>query len=258
MKHSLKTETVFIQNINKIVMKIRIKHVVAALIFLNSYILSAQDLSEDLKSWTGLGTSYKINKNIRIKFYQILALNIPSSTFSFSQTDLSLSYKIKSGMYAESGYEIGLFNASNSLERQGAYPSLFGKLSADRIFGKFSYRQRLAKRLSLYHKFEFQYYLPDLNKYKTRSLYTAKFSYNVRKTSFTPYLEGRIYYYEGGQRVSNGIKRYRVKGGARFKPVKDSSMKVYGYFIWQNEFNTYPLSGNDYFVLGTAISFRIQ
>lgn len=239
-------------------MKLKIKHIFAAFLFLCFGTVTAQDLTEDLKSWTNLGLSYKINQNFSLKMYQTLALNLSSPVFSFSQTSLSLSYRIKSGTYVEGGYLKGLFNHSNSLERQGAYASLFNTLSVDRVYGKFSYKQKLVKRLSLYHRFEFQYFFPDLNKYKTRSLYTAKLAYNVRRSSVTPYFEGRIYYYQGGQKVSDGIKRYRLKTGASFKPVKDSSMRLSIYYMLQNEFNTKPLSDNDYMVLGTAISFRIK
>ncbi|TDO03197.1 DUF2490 domain-containing protein [Sunxiuqinia elliptica] len=239
-------------------MKLKIKHIFAVLLFLCFGPIHAQDLSEDLKSWTNVGLSYKINQDFRLKANHTLALNLTTPVFSFSQTSLALSYRIKSGVYVEGGYLKGLFNHSRSLERQGAYSSWFNTLSVDRVYGRFSYKQKLVKRLSLYHRLEYQYFLPDLNKYKTRSLYTAKLSYNVRRSSVSPYLEGRVYYYHGGQKVSNGIKRYRLKTGASFKPVKDSSMRLSIYYLFQNEFKTKPLSDNDYMVLGTSISFRIK
>ena len=219
--------------------------------------LNAQDLTNNLKIWSGISVSYNINKNLRGKLSQLLAFNASPSKFSFSQTKLSLSYKIKRRVYIEGGYVKGLFNDTNSLRDQGATSSWFNKLAVDRVYGNFSFKHDLVKRLSLKHKIEFQYYFPGLDKYLTRNIYSARLGYNVRRSSISPYIEGQFFYYNGGI-ISSGIKRFRFKTGLSFKPVKDSSMKISFYYLMQNEFKTNPLSDNDYTVIGTNISFKIN
>ena len=126
----------------------------------------------------------------------------------------------------------------------------------DRIYGNFSLKHNLVKRLSLKHKIEYQYFFPDIDKYKTRTIYSARIGYNVKRSSLTPYIENQLFYYNGGI-ISNGVKRYRFKTGLRFRPVKDSSMGLSFYYLFQNEFNTDELSDNDYTVLGFSLSFKI-
>jgi len=143
------------------------------------------------------------------------------------------------------------------LREQGASSGLFNSLVVDRLYGNFSYKHDLAHRLSLKHKIEFQYFFTDLDKYKTRSLYSARLGYNVRRSSLSPYLEGKLFYYQGGI-IPSGIKRYRIKTGISFKPIKDSSMRISVYSLFQNEIKTNQLPDNDYSVIGTNISFTIK
>jgi len=233
-----------------------IKNGFITLIILWSFNVHSQDLTNNLKIWSGVSVSYKIDNNFKAKLSQLFAFNTSPANYSFSQTKLSLSYKIKRRTYIEGGYVRGLFNSSNSLTRQGATSGWFNTLAVDRIYGKFSFRHDIVKRLSLNHKIEFQYYFPDLDKYKSRSIYSARLGYNVRKSSLSPYIEVQLFYYQGGI-ISNGIKRFRLKPGLSFKPIKDSSMGISIYYIFQNEFNTDQLSDNDYSVIGTSLSFKI-
>jgi Protein of unknown function (DUF2490) len=222
-----------------------------------SLAMNAQDLTNNLKLWTGVSVSYGINDNLNGKLSQLFAFNASPTNYSFSQTKLALSYKIKRRVYAEGGYVRGLFNDSNSLSAQGATSGWFNTLAVDRIYGNFSLKHDIVKRLSLKHKIEFQYYFPDLDKYKTRSIYSARLGYNVRRSSVSPYIEGQFYYYNGGI-ISNGFKRFRFKSGLSFKPVKDSSMRLSFYYLIQNEVNTDQLPDNDYSVIGTNLSFKIN
>lgn len=227
------------------------------LLFLFSSTVYSQDLTNNLKSWSGISVAYGINQNLRAKVSQLFAFNVSPTNYSFSQTKLALSYKLKRRTYIEGGYVRGLFNESNSLRRQGATSGWFNTLAVDRVYGNFSYKHDIVKRLSLKHKIEYQYFFSDLDKYKTRSRYAARISYNVRRSSLTPYIENQLYYYQGGA-ISNGIKRYRFKTGLSFKPIKDSSMGISIYYLLQNEFSTDQLSDNDYSVLGFNLSFKIK
>ena len=226
------------------------------LLTLLSYTINSQDLTDNLKSWSGISVSYGINKNLKAKFSQLFAFNVSPVSYSFSQTKLGLSYKLKRRTYIEGGYVRGLFNDSSSLERQGASRGWFNTLAVDRIYGNFSLKHNLVKRLSLKHKIEYQYFFPDIDKYKTRTIYSARIGYNVKRSSLTPYIENQLFYYNGGI-ISNGVKRYRFKTGLRFRPFKDSSMGLSFYYLFQNEFNTDELSDNDYTVLGFSLSIKI-
>lgn len=238
-------------------MNINIKKTLVVLLFLFSSNIYTQDLTDNLKCWTEIRVSYKITPTLKAKFGQLFAFNISPFGYSFSQTELSLAYRLKRRTYIEGGYVRGLFKDSKSLRKQGASSDLFNTLSVDRVFVKFSYKHNIAKRVSLKHKIEFQYFLLDLNKYKTRSIYSAKVSYHVRRSSLTPFLECRFYFYRGGE-ISNGFKRFRLKTGLRFNPIKGFPMRATLYVLFQNEFNTEQLSDNDYTVLGSTLSFRIK
>ncbi|WP_456463020.1 DUF2490 domain-containing protein [Lutibacter sp.] len=236
-----------------------VKNLFIILIFSFSFISNSysQDLTNNLKIWSGISVSYKLNKSLNIKLSELLAYNASPSNYSFSQTKLSLSYKLKRRTYIGGGYVRGLFNDSNSLRRQGATDSWFNKLAVDRIYGNFSYKHNIVKRLSLKHKLEFQYFFTDLDKYKTRTIYSARVGYNVRKSSLSPYIEGQFFNYSGGI-ISSGIKRFRFKSGLSFKPITDSAMRVSLYYISQNEFKTEVLPENDYAVFGLSLSFKIN
>ena len=222
-----------------------------------SFTSNSQDLTNNLKIWSGISVSYNLSSTFKTKLSQLIAYNASPSSYSFSQTKLSLSYKLKRRTYLEGGYVRGLFNDSNSLREQGAIDGWFNKLAVDRIYGNFSYKHDIVKRLSLRHKIEFQYFFTDLDKYKTRTIYFSRIGYNVKKSSLSPYIEGQFYNYSGGI-ISNGIKRFRFKSGLSFKPIKDSSMGVSLYYISQDEFKTEALSENDYAVLGINLSFKIK
>ncbi len=222
-----------------------------------SLAMNAQDLTNNLKLWSGVSVSYGINDNLNGKLSQLFAFNASPTNYSFSQTKLALSYKIKRRVYIEGGYVRGLFNDTNSLRNQGATSGWFNTLAVDRIYGNFSYKHDIVKRLSLKHKIEFQHFFADLDKYKNRSIYSARLGYNVRRSSVSPYIEGQLYYYNGGI-ISSGFKRFRFKTGLSFKPVKDSSMRLSFYYLMQNEVNTDQLPDNDYSVIGTNLSFKIN
>jgi len=235
----------------------KIKYVLSTIIFLGLFNANAQDLTDNLKLWTSVGVNYSVNQNLRVKLSQLVAYNASPSEYSFSQTKLALSYKLKRRTYIEGGFVRGLFNDSNSLREQGATSGWFNKVAVDRIYGNFSYKHDIVKRLSLKHKIEFQYFFTDLEKYKTRTIYFARIGYNVKRSSLSPYIEGQFYNYSGGI-ISGGVKRFRFKSGLSFKPIKDSSMGMTIYYINQDEFNTEVLSDNDYSVFGLSLSFKIK
>ncbi|MGZ0017283.1 DUF2490 domain-containing protein [Yeosuana sp. AK3] len=234
------------------------KNLFGITLLLLSLNLSAQDLTDNLKVWNSVSASYKINSDFKAGLSQLFAFNISPTTYSFSQTNLSLSYKIKRRLYVQGGYARGLFNESNALRRQNATTGWFNTLAVDRVYGNFSYKHGIVKRLSLKHEFEFQYFFPDIEKYKTRSIYSARLSYNIRKSSLTPYVENQLFYYAGGTRISNGIKRNRIKLGLSFKPLKDVPVSTTLYYMYQDEFKTELLSANDYSVVGLHLSFQIK
>jgi len=136
-------------------------------------------------------------------------------------------------------------------------PGLFNKLEFDRIYTSFSFKHDLVKRLSFKHELEAQLSMPAVQKYKSRYIYSGKLAYNIKKSSITPYLENQVYYYAGGD-ISGGIKRYRLVSGIQFKPINDFPLSTSLYYLYQNEFNTSPLSENDYTAAGISLTFSIN
>lgn len=217
-----------------------------------------QDLTNDFKTWYGINLNTKINKNLKLKFGALLAENTSPSSFSFAQGKLGLSYKIVKNTFVEVGYVKELLN--DSQKKRDLYnitPGLFNKLEFDRIYTSFSFKHDLINRLSLKHELEAQLSMPAVQKYKSRYIYSSKLAYNIKKSSITPYIENQVYYYAGGD-ISGGIKRYRLVSGIKFKPINDFPLSTSLYYLYQNEFNTSPLSENDYTALGISLTFSIN
>jgi len=218
----------------------------------------AQDLTNNFKKWYGINLNTKINKNLKLKFGALLSQNSSPSGYSFSQGKLGLSYKIKKHTYVEFGYVKELLN--DSQKKRDLYnitPGLFNKLEFDRIYTNFSYKHSLVNRVSFKHKLEFQLFLPAVQKYKYRYVYSGTLAYNIKKSSITPYLINQIYYYTGGD-ISGGIKRYRLVSGIRFKLIKNFPLSTSLYYLYQNEFNTGILKENDYKAIGISLTFKIN
>tara|TARA_R110002126_G_scaffold9856_1_gene44238 strand:+ start:402 stop:1115 length:714 start_codon:yes stop_codon:yes gene_type:complete len=226
-------------------------------LIMTSSIINSQDLTDNLKVWSGISLKYGISENLDVKFSQLFSHNVSPTAFSFAQSKLALSYKIKRRTYVETGYVSGLFNDSRSLRDQGVNTVMFNKLAIGRIYANFSFKHDIVKRLSLRHKPEIQYFFTSLEKYQVRAIYAARLSYNVRRSSLAPYLENQFFYYTGGD-ISSGIKRYRLKPGVNFKPFEDFPMGVSIYYIIQKEFGTDNLPENDYNVLGFNLSFTLK
>ena len=218
----------------------------------------SQDLTNNFKTWYGINLQTKINNNLKLKFGALLSENTTPSGFSFAQGKLGLSYKIKRRTYVEVGYVKELLN--DSRKKRDLYnitPGLFNKLEFDRIYTNFSFKHDLVNRLSLKHELEAQLFMPAVQKYKSRYIYSTKLAYNIRKSSITPYIENQVYYYAGGD-ISGGIKRYRFVSGIRFRPINDFPLSTSLYYLYQNEFKTVPFSENDYTALGISLSFSIN
>lgn len=239
-------------------MRLNIKNFFTALFFMFTYnsAIYAQDLSNNFKSWSEIILTYNATKNLRAKVSQLVALNVSPLEYSFSQAELSLSYRIKRRTYVEAGFVRGFYSYSNSLKNQGANSEVFNTLAVDRVFGSFSYKHYLINHLSLKHKIEFQYFFPDLRKYKTRSIYSVRLGYSMRKLRLAPYVESLLYYYQGGAALSAGIKNVRLKTGVSFIPFKNSSLGVSVYYLVQDEFGTKQLVDNDYKIIGSSIAFK--
>lgn len=234
-----------------------IKKVSVFALIMTSWVVRSQDLTDNLKIWSGIGLKYEIADNLDLDFGQMFSYNVSPAGYSFSQSKLALKYRIKRRTYVEAGYVNGLFNDSRSLRDQGFNTLMFNKLAVGRIYANFSYRHDIVKRLSLRHDPEIQYFFRALEKYQVRVLYAARLIYNVRRSSLSPYLENQFFYYTGGL-ISGGIKRYRLKPGVNFKPFEDFPMGVSIYYIIQKEFNTDFLPENSYNVLGFHLSFTLK
>jgi hypothetical protein len=112
-----------------------------------------------------------------------------------------------------------------------------------------------------------QYYMPQLEKFRFRGVYSGKLSYRHRKAplQLTPYVQYFLYYYAGGKEFElepeedvilgeeeeglftdppNGFHRYRLRAGFRIKPIPQyKPLSLVFYYAMQREFNL-PF-GND-------------
>lgn len=218
---------------------------------------NAQDLTNDFKTWYGVNANIDLNSDFRIKAGAILSLNTAPTDYSFSQGKIGLSYKIKRRMYVEGGYSRLLLNYTTARQEEfDLEPGLFNKLAFDRAYLNYSFRHDLVNRLSLRHKLEGQYFFPAVEKHQSRLVLVQRLSYNIRRTSVSPYIEQQLFYYAGGE-IPNGVRRFRIKTGLRFNLIDDFPMTTSIYFMMQNEMNTNPLPENDYNVFGISASFSL-
>lgn len=253
----------------------------------------AQDLRPGVKTWFDYTLEYNFKKSYTFGFNQIFSMNTSPYRLGFIQNDFGFDYRIKRRMYIGVGYVWTLFKDSKSLrERYGLDPNIIGMLDFNRIYLDYSYKHDFfSKRVALKHKFSFQYFWPELRKYQYRITYAFKFYFRFKNFLWNgvPYLENKFYVYLDGIPANyydivtgeivktsppNGLHRYRIKAGVRFKPTK-KRFYVTPYFFYQREFNTGLLPGNDlqiinpntgsfsytfnnYFVAGISLTYRFK
>jgi|GEM_PF-2906294 len=253
--------------------------------------LYGQDPKPGFKSWFDYTMSYRLSKKYSFSFNQIWSLNVNPYRVGFIQNDLRLTYRLKYRTFLSIGYVWSLFKDSPSLRnRYDKIPNFTGMLGFSRVYTQFSYKHNFySKRVQLKHTGSFQYFFPQLKKYQYRLTYAAKLYFRVKNFPWrgVPFVENKFFVYLGGvparyydetgniidRRSTNGIHRYRIKTGIRFRPSK-KRFYLTPYFFFQKEFNPGFLSSdlniaipnsnrvsyrfNDYFVAGLNLEYKFK
>ena len=262
-------------------------------LWLRPFASPGQDLKPGFKTWFDYTVEYQIQSKYIFGFNQIFSMNTQPYRLGFIQNDFGFDYRIKRRMYVGAGYVWSLFPDSQSLRnRYGLDPNVIGMLDFNRLYVDFSYKHDFfSKRVRLKHKASFQYFWPQLRKYRYRITYYFKFYFRIKHFPWrgVPFIENRFYIYLDGIPANyydvvtgdivetappNGLHRYRLKTGVRFRPGK-ARFYFTPYFFFQREFNTGLLPGHDlniqnptsgkysyrfnnYFVVGINATYRFK
>jgi hypothetical protein len=276
-----------------VVIKILSKPVMLATFLFVSNIGLGQDKKPGFKTWFDYTVEYNFKKSFTLSFNQILSFNTNPYRLGFIQNDFGFDYRIKRRMYVGAGYVWSLFPDSQSLrDRYSLDPNIIGMLDFNRFYVDYSYKHTFfSKRVLLKHKASFQYFWPQLRKYRYRITYSAKFYFKIRHFPWrgVPFLENKFYIYLDGipanyydlqtgeivaTKPPNGLHRYRLKTGVRFRPAK-ARFYFTPYVFFQREFNTGLVPGNDlnilnpttnsysntfnnYYVVGFNLTYRFK
>ena len=243
------------------------KLIILIVLISSSYKVAAQDKKPGFKTWFDYTIEYRFKKNYTLSYNQILSFNTNPYRLGFIQNDFAFDFRIKRRMYLGVGYVWSMFPDSKSLRNKyGLDPNIIGMLDFNRIYIDYSYKHNLfSKRLLLKHKVSFQYFWPQLSKYRYRITYAAKLYYKIKNFPWrgVPYLENKFFIYLDGIPANyydlvtgdivettppNGLHRYRLKTGIRFRPTK-ARFYFTPYFFYQREFNTGLIPGNELNVL---------
>lgn len=237
------------------------------LLFLLSFSLSAQDLSNDIKSWAGYGISVKIGKRFKVKVTQLFSIDLTNSRFGFAQSDLILAYKLAPRNYIQLEYSNSQYRWFDRLKTLGLSKNVLGLVSYQRFTLSYNVSHRLLKNnkfLKLKHYVSAQVFFPRPIKHRMRFIYTARLYYSNPKwpLKIKPYFSSTLQYYLGGRPIAyynqegevvaynspNGFHRVRIKTGSSFSPFKKIPLTVTLYAIFQWEFNTnlFPYTSINY------------
>lgn len=243
------------------------KVVLLFLIFLWSFNLVAQDLTDDLKTWMGYSLGVKIGKRFKVKIGQLYSVDVTTYRFGFAQSDFSASYKLAPRNYLELEYSNSQYRWFTRLEELGFSQNLLGLVDFQRFTLTYNVSHRLFKKNRLFklkHYVSAQVFFPQPVKHRVRFVYTTRLYYSNPKwpLKIRPYLANTLHYYLGGRPIAyhdeqgsivaynspDGFHRIRIKTGSSFAPVKTIPLTVTFYIIFQWEFNNniFPNRGLNY------------
>ncbi|MFK7797151.1 MAG: hypothetical protein AB8E82_06830 [Aureispira sp.] len=229
--------------------------------------LSAQDLTDDVKTWFGYGIGVKIGKRFKVKVGQLYSLDITTFRFGFAQTDVVLAYKLASKHYLQLEYSNSQYRFFDGLQQVGFSENLLGLISYQRFTLAYNTSHQLLKNnkfFKLKHYVSAQVFFPQPVKHRVRFIYTARLYYYNPKWSLKikPYFATSLHYYLGGRPIAyhnelgdivaynapNGFHRIRTKTGASIKPFKKVPLSITLYLIaqWEFNLNIIPYTGINY------------
>jgi len=247
------------------------------LYFLSIIQLKSQDVDTRFNSYQGYSIDYRFNKKSKVRVGQLFCINHNPSRLQFIQYKLGWIKRINDPWSIDFHYKPMFF-------RGNSRNIWFHRLSINT-----TKRDKLFK-LPMQNSITAEVFLPRLNKYRYRFIYTFKYSFKnkVLPLRATPYIKYQLYYYLGGKALDyyndtgeillasqapNDFHRYRLSGGIRMRAAKYFYITL--YYIWQEEFNTLLTSNrslnilnqnqtrilypyNDYQVVGLSLSYSIK
>ncbi|MBO6515591.1 MAG: hypothetical protein JJ975_03480 [Bacteroidia bacterium] len=222
--------------------------------------VEAQDLTPGSKMWYSNYTYFKLNSRFYLDNYLVTSFDLKEGhPFGFVQTDLALNYKLSKKLRFLVAYSNAQFRYRDSYEeRYDKEPNALNAFSVHRLGVGAQYRLKLTRTFRFNQKLVTQYYVPQLEKFRWRVVYSGKLEYKHRKAplQMVPYVQYFLYYYAGGKEFelsedldepddepqftdpANGFHRYRLRAGLRFKPLPSCDpLSLTLYYAMQREFN---------------------
>lgn len=233
-----------------------------SLVFSLSTLGFSQDLSNNHKLWYGNYLYYRLNPKLYLDNFLLLGFEAKGHSFSFLQNDFNVNLKLTKDLYIFTGFANYVYDWNQSYN--GVYGnkiSRFGTISFFRGNLGLKYKNSFGKRIEMGHVLSFQTYIPTLEKYQSRIMYSNQISYKNENwdMELTPFVQGTVYYYLNGVGTSyynnegnfvgfyspNGLHRMRTKIGVKFKPFNTSKVTIALYYSMQREFNFPTFGGHD-------------
>jgi hypothetical protein len=235
----------------------KLKFLVVLFLLFNLTGIYAQDLVLGAKNWYIYNVGLDVGKNIKTKFTQLYSVDLPDYRLGFVQTDILFAYRIFGKQFIKFEYSLGNYRWSPSLIVQGLRQDILNMVSFNRLNLMYDISHPVIpkiKGLNLTHEIEAQVYFPQPEKHRTRFVYNTTLRYSIKKskTNISANIGTSIFYYLGGRPIgiydelgnltsnssTNGIHRFRVKGGLSIKPYKKIPFTLSLFALQQWEFNT--------------------
>lgn len=227
-------------------------------IFLLSLNLSAQDLTNDVKSWLGYSLNIKVGKRFKAKVGQLYSFDINSSRFGFAQTNFVFVYKLATRNYLQLEYSNSQYRWYSYLRKLGFSENVLGLVGYQRLTLNYNGNHNLFKNnkcFRLKHSVSAQFFFPQPVKHRIRFVYTARLYYSNPKwpLKIKPFFANSLHYYLGGRPITyynnqgriiaynspDGFHRIRLKTGSSLAPLKKVPFTITLYIVFQWEFNNY-------------------
>ncbi len=218
-------------------------HKILFLIFLLAFALvnsHAQDLTDDIKTFTTLNVNYKLSDKTRASISYTGISDLAQAKTNYHQIGLTHRYKITPKSYISSNLDFIKINqrSENTFKN---YTRVGFEYSRNSSWRRFLIGNDLGGEV----------FFPKFSKYQYRYIYSLDITYrlNFTKWKIRPYSNMKVYYYSGGDLINyydnesnlmaikapNDIHRWRWYLGFKMKPSKNLSLIV--SYLHNEEFN---------------------
>jgi hypothetical protein len=202
--------------------------------------VSAQDLTDDVKSFSSIIVNHKLNTKSRLSLGYTGITDLNTGNTNYHQIGLTYRYKTSKVGYISTNVDL--------ISIQQRSTSSFKKYSR---FGAGYTHNSSIGRFLIDNDFGGEVFFPKFSKYQYRWIYALDVTYrlNFTKWKIRPYSNLKVYYYSGGDLINyyddegdllalkspNDIHRWRWYLGVKMRPSKDINV-ILSYFH-NEEFN---------------------